>query len=659
MKYRLTLLLVFSFCLTPVVSADFSRSTHYQPGQSRFEQRQQYLDAISYIRNGQRSRYGELKESLRTYPLYPYLEYNEYIYSLSRRKPEEISQFIELQADTPLAEQLRQNWLYHLARGGRWSTFLDFYNPESATDTNACSYAYALYRGEHLQEAFAEAERLWLVGDSQPDECDPVFRVWRDAGGLTPELAWQRFALALENSDYSLARYLERYLDDADTTVARLYQSVYRNPSLIRQVDRFRTQHPYTPQVVLHGLERYSRTEPARALDLFRNYEAIHSFDKQARDDTLVYIGQRLAGDLDPGNQLADIPVNLHEHPELVQSMIRLALQQSDWSRVLILINLLPADEQSESAWQYWKAHVLDQSINQADRDIAQSIFRSLAQTRTFYGFMAADRLGQSYNFVDEPSEVSFEQVLALEATPGIQRALELFTLNERWRARREWYFTVANYTSEELQIAARVAAKWGWHKAAIHSLIEAEAWNEIDLRFPVAYQETFISQARVADIPVNWGLAIARQESAFMPDARSSSGALGLMQLMPGTADYVARRIGESTPSEVELTRDTNLNIRLGTQYLGQMLRRFNNNRVLASAAYNAGPGNVSKWLDPTMPMEIWIESIPFNETRNYVKNVLMFSAIYARRLQQEQPLVYEHELLDFGQNQQVSSNP
>ncbi|MDA0979172.1 MAG: lytic transglycosylase domain-containing protein, partial [Proteobacteria bacterium] len=205
----------------------------------------------------------------------------------------------------------------------------------------------------------------------------------------------------------------------------------------------------------------------------------------------------------------------------------------------------------------------------------------------------------------------------------------------------------------------ARLALRWGWYKAAIQSMIDAanddaEHWNQLDFRFPVAYRDNFLAHAQRANIPVPWSMAIARQESAFMPDARSGAGALGLMQLLPSTAQLVARGIGVSYSDNTRLW-EPDLNIKLGSHYLGSMLRRFNNNRILASAAYNAGPGRVDRWLDPTIPFDVWIEVIPFSETRGYVQNILMFSTIYSRQLEEFQPLLYAHER-DYFSAQQIS---
>ncbi len=543
-----------------------------------------------------------------------------------------------------------QNWLYNLAKRGEWKTFLAHYDPQNSTEKNSCFYGFALYKEGKVEEAMAQAEKLWLVDFSQPDECDPVFKIWRDSDGLTADMAWQRYSLALKNNKVKLATYLARFLAREDRQLGNSYKLVHTRPSNIKRINRFRSPDPRVADLVLHGVKRLARRRPDQALETLAQYEQIHHFDEEELNNTYVYIGKHLAVTPVKENKIDSIPVNLRDYPELTEARIRYAIKEADWAQVLVLINLLPEDLQQETSWQYWKAHVLAISSNPEDRKAGDTIFSHLSGLRTFYGFLSADRLHRDYNFMNEPSGVSTEEILALESTPGIQRALELLTLDERNRARREWYFTTRDFSNKERQIAARVAEKWGWYKPAIQSLIDAKAWNDLDYRFPVAYYDTFITQARVADIPVFWNLAIARQESAFMPDAKSPVGAYGLMQLMPATARIVAKQRGISFRKNRELI-EPSLNIKLGSHYLGNMLRRYDNNRLLATAAYNAGPGNVDRWLNPDLSLEAWVETIPFKETRNYVQNVMMFSVIYANRLHQKQPLIYPHEYAGFHQ--------
>ena len=637
--------------LASTARAEFSRGHDYQPSASlsRYDQRKLYQDAIYFITSGQRNRYLKVKDRLRSYPLFPYLQYTDMAYRISRQSSEDIAQFADQYQDTPLANALVQHYLHNQGKRQRWQNFLKFYSPEVSSKRNACYYAYALARTGNLEQAIEEARKLWLVEYSQPDECDPIFKLWRDNGYLDADTAWQRYLISIKANKITLANYLVRFLAHDDRSFASNLKQLHTRPSHIERTSRYRLQHPRNRQVILHGLTRLARSKPDVAFDLLQEYQQQHTFEPEALTSTYVSIGKRFASRGDPDGRTERLPVDLRAHPDLLESLLRLALRQLDFSQVLVLIHLLPQDLQDHPRWQFWKARVLADSSDPADREMSQGIYEQLTKERTFHGFLSADALDKPYNFVDEPTPVTNEEIMALEETPGIQRALELFSLGERSRARREWYFTTQEFSNKERAIAARVAVRWGWYKPAIQSLIEAAAWNDLDFRFPIAYRETFIHQARTSDIPVNWSLAIARQESAFMPDAKSSSGALGVMQLMPATAKLTAEWTGMKYKSSSELTNPA-VNIRLGSQYLGQMLRRFNNNRILASAAYNAGPGRVDRWINSEIPFDVWIETIPFIETRNYVQNVLIFAAIYSKKMSLAQPMIYAHEYRDFS---------
>lgn len=649
---------------SPVTYADFSRSASYAPGVApdRFDQRQKYRDAMAHIRSHRFAAYEKMRDDLRSYPLFPYLEYTYFSYRISRQRESDIKAFTQQYEQTPLVEPLLSHWLLSLAKRGEWSLFLQYYDDINPSKEHKCHKGTALMKTGQIGEALDHATSLWLVGFSQPDECDPVFAFWRSQNGLTPELAWQRLALALDDNESKLSKYLLRFIDRSDKPYATNYRLVHFQPKTIKRIQSFKKEDPRNREIVLHGVKRLARLDPEDAAATLKRYEGIHQFEPDKLEDTWAYIGRRLALKSSDLALMEQLPVNLHNHPKLVESRLRQSLKHGDWSNVIVLINLLPQDLKESDRWQYWQARVLAQSPDlgggEDDRKAAAAIFTRLSSERSFYGFLSADILGLDYNFQDEPRDVAMEQILSLEQAPGIQRALELFSLGERSRARREWYFSTADFSPSEREVAARVALRWGWYKAAIQSMIDAGKWNHLDFRFPMAYRDNFLAHARQANIPVQWSLAIGRQESAFMPDARSRSGALGVMQLMPGTAALVARQLGVSYGNNKELW-NPDLNIRLGSHYLGSMLRRYGNNRILASAAYNAGPGNVDRWLDPSLPFDIWIELIPFNETRSYVQNVLMFSNIYSRALEENQPLLYAHEREYFSPPQITDLTP
>lgn len=655
---RLVFLLLIATCQPSL--ADFSRGASYSPSvdPDLYQQRQKYLEAIELIRSSQFSKLQKVKPALRTYALYPYLEYTEMAYRISRQSEADMLAFSSQHQDTPLVEPLMQHWLSNLARQGKWELFIKYFDQVQPTKELICHQAYGLHKVGRVEDAMQQAQTLWTVGFSQPKECDPIFNVWRGQNGMTSEVAWRRFTLALTNNERKLANYLMRYISREDKAFAESFRLVHRKPKTIKRYSAFARLDPRNHEIILHGVKRLARKDPEDAFVTLQQYETMHLFEPMVLENTWAAIGIQLARQSKDLTLIESLPLDLHRHPNLMEERLRQALRLGDWSNVIVLIHLLPEEDQASDRWQYWKARVLAQSQTEADRQDARNILRELSGQRSFYGFLSADILQSNYNYRDEPNPVTLEQILSLEESPGIQRALELFAIGERSRARREWYFSTAEFNVREREIAARVALRWGWYKAAIQTMIDAKAWNHLDFRFPLAYRDTFITHARRANIPVQWSLAIARQESAFMPDAKSRSGAMGLMQLMPTTAQLVARKLGVSYKDTRSLT-EPDLNIRLGTNYLAEMLRRFDNNRILASAAYNAGPGRVEQWLGKSapnsMPFDVWIEIIPFVETRGYVQNVLMFSSIYSRRMREHQPLIYDHER-DYFLPQQIT---
>jgi soluble lytic murein transglycosylase len=423
----------------------------------------------------------------------------------------------------------------------------------------------------------------------------------------------------------------------------------------------FKGDDSRTREVIVHGIRRLARRDANLALDLWQDYITSKNFSETELTDTYTYLAIKLGQQYDTQDRIDTIPVNLGSNPDLLEVHTRLALHNGNWAEASDLIQAMPLALQQAPNWQYWRARILSQSDDPADQSLASSMFAEIAQRRHFYGFLAADLVKKPYPLDSSSIKANNDDIARIESIVGLQRARELLTLEMKTWARREWRFSTANLEQKDLEIAAKVAHNWGWYEQAIQTTIQAGAWDDLSIRFPLAYHDYFIAMARVADIPINWSLAIARQESAFMPDAKSSAGALGIMQVMPATAKLIANSAMVTYKSKRDLIDPLN-SIKLGSTYLGQMLRRFNNNRVLASAAYNAGPSRVDGWLNDNQPLDVWIETIPLEETRNYVQNVLLFSVIYSHRIDNKQPLIYPNEWNDFGVtqiSQQMSSTP
>ena len=618
---RLLALLLLALALPPGWAADWVNAL----------QRKQFLAAEKALQQGNLALFETLAEGLRDYPLYPYLEYARLSRDLQKRKPEEITRFLTRYADTPLAPRLRRRWLDHLARSQRWADYLAFYDPADTNVTRRCHYLNALLHQGKRTQALAQVGKLWHHGRSRPKACDPVFAAWRRAGGLTPEAVWARLELAMNQGQLKLARYLVKQLPKEARATARLWLKLHEQPELA--LDRLPKAHPMTPAMAEYAARRKARLDPVGAIDFWQALQSRHSLPAARKQRVERTLALRLIRE--PAPQAWAFLESLQPAPDDLQSheaRLRGALWRGRWERLSQWIEALPQPWRDSERWRYWLARALEQT---GRGDQAKALYRALAQERSFYGFLAADRLGLAYNLKQVPAPVERETLERLAKEPGVARARELVAL-ERWPdARREWRLVTAALDREGILAAARLASQWGWHDQAIFTLARAAYWDDLELRFPLVHTELVRDHARQRTLDASWVFGVIRQESAFNPLVRSHAGALGLMQLMPATARYVARKLlgKKRSPRRHELTRPE-VNIELGTAYLSDVLERLEDNPVLATAAYNAGPHRVSRWLpDDTLAADVWIELIPFRETRTYVQRVFTYAVIYDHR--------------------------
>lgn len=603
------------------------------PDQELLSQRQTFLNAEQALREGDLRHYRRLFLRLHDYPLRPYLEYQRLRRYLNRVKSSEIQGFLERYSATPLADRLQRAWIQNLARQERWQKLIDAYRP-TRNVTLQCLYRRALYKTGNRQAALADMERLWLVGHSQPRACDPLFAAWRDSGGITTELTWQRFSLAMANNRLRLARYLKRFLPRQEQRWADLWIQVHREPRLIAAASRFSRSHPMRHAILLHGIRRLADRDPQQALRLWeeklaRRYE--FTAEEIAAVERHLAIALAVRGDPEALARLA--AVEEREKDESLQEWrIRAALAQRNWYAVLAWIYQLDEAAQQKDRWQYWQARALE-ALQQKRQ--AEPIYLALAGRRSYYGFLAADRLGLPYRLTGRPTALPAQDTLILEHHPGILRARELFALERIVEARREWYYATREMAEWQLRSAARLAHQWGWYDRAIVTMARTQHRDDLELRFPLPHRKQILAQATAHDVEPALAFAVIRQESAFTPDARSPAGALGLMQLLPRTARQLAASLGMRLTHRLQLL-DVDTNLKLGMAHLGRMLRRYDHHPVLAAAAYNAGQYRVDKWIrrDHVIPADLWLETLPIAETRGYVRNVLLFTAIYQHRL-------------------------
>ena len=592
-----------------------------------------FLSAEQAIKQGQVHRYQALRNQLENYPLIPYLEYEALRRRLSHTTSEDIEAFLSRYSDTPLSDRLYYAWINSLARQGRWQKLIDAYHPGSSTNLE-CLYRRGLYKTGHQEQALDGLERLWLVGHSQPRSCDPLFKAWHDIGLMSQDYVWQRFALAMQAGRSGLARYLIRFLDENEQPWGRLWLQVHYKPAQITVSRQFQHYHPMRNAILLHGVKRLAHNDPDAAVAAWQQLlDTGYQFNDQEKTETerRLAMSYALRGRPEASSWLAAVNVSA-EDTRIPEWRIRAALDQQHWDAVLAWIYLLKDEEQQTSRWQYWKARALRA---QGQVAAADEIFLALSQNRSYYGFLSADQLELPYRFEERPIDPGTNEQLALDHYPGLQRAHELYELGRIVDARREWFHATQYFSEHQLQQAAVMAHEWGWHDRAIMTLARSNYRDDLNIRFPLAYEDIIKREAKATDIDPALAFAVIRQESAFTSDARSHAGALGLMQLMPQTARLSARRMGMALHSRMALI-DAETNLKLGMHYLHNVLMQYNNNMVLATAAYNAGEYRVNKWIPEhgSEDADIWTETMPFTETRQYVQNILLFMTIYDQRL-------------------------
>ena len=331
---------------------------------------------------------------------------------------------------------------------------------------------------------------------------------------------------------------------------------------------------------------------------------------------------------------------------DLIEELADVAVEQQNWQQAAYWINQLPSDLQNKSQWQYWSARAL-QKTSEDRQDEVQTRLASLAGERHYYGFLAARALGLPGEMNAERGTVTATALARIQRHEGLQRAIELFAVGDNINARREWFRALSQLDRNQQMLAAALARQLGLTAMMIRTANIAEARDHLHLRFPVVFEPQFRQASLRTAVPTPLLMAIARQESAMEASARSSADARGLMQLLPSTARIVARRARLPVPDTKDLY-DPGTNIALGSYHLAWLIGRYNQQTPLAIAAYNAGEHRVDRWIKDAegLPMDVWIEQIPFRETRNYVKNVLAFRYVYGNRLAMPSPIIQVEEM-------------
>ncbi|MGD8998810.1 MAG: transglycosylase SLT domain-containing protein [Granulosicoccaceae bacterium] len=600
----------------------------------RVEQRKDFLEARKAIREGALTKYNTLLARLDDYPLRPYLEYEYLKRRLHKRThTAAVRAFLEQQEQTPVGRRLRGKWLQTLAKQGRWQAYLDDYRDLNST-TLDCYRARAMQNTRHAETDTAVLA-LWQIGKSQPRACDKVFDTWRAQGKATPTAIWQRIRLAMHKRKPNLARYLAKFLGPEEREWVERWRRMYRQPAKMLGHKNYRDDTPLVREIVLHGLERLARIDAGEAAKRWAGIRQQYSFTDRDRGRIQRTIALHAATQrLPEAWQLFDaVPAEWRDEKTHTWR-VRSALNMQDWQAVERAVQELPESMRLDDDWQYWQARAEEQT---GRTEQARQRFAVIANEASYHGFLAADRLKLPYTLDGQPIAHTNRELDALASRAGFTRAYELYQLGMTVDARREWQAAIKPLQSRELELAAVLAHRWGWHDRAVLTAGRAGHYTDLRLRFPIVFEKQVLKNAKTNRIDPAWVFSILRQESAYMTDARSHAGALGLMQLMPRTARSEAKRLKLRVRNQYEILHVDN-NIQLGTAHLKSVLERHNGHLPLATAAYNAGSYRVRSWLPEiaAVPADVWIETVPFNETRKYVKKIMATTAIFEKHLDQ-----------------------
>ncbi|WP_429154733.1 transglycosylase SLT domain-containing protein [Aeromonas media] len=604
-----------------------------------------YREGYDAVRANDQDRFQQIRARLNHYPLLPYLDYYQLAFRPGAADYSDVTRFIRQHGDTPQSNRLERAYLTYLAQSQQWSQFLRFYPAKPNSTDLLCMHYQARYYTGHKSEALQEAGKLWLTGQSRPDACDPLFQLWQQAGLRTQEKIWQRMNLAFEAQNPNLIRHLGAQLGGSLKSYGDQMIALFEQPARVMNPVYFTTA-PQSRQLLSLGLARYANEQPEPTLRQLGEMKRRFGLNQAEVARVERAAARRLLLDRSTAQRSwLDATLVRMKDAELVELRARLAIWEQDWRGLEGWVKRMPMALQKEDRWRYWLARSLEVQGRQKP---ARELYLETANLRGFYGFMAAQRTGVPYRIKNQSVGHKVpDWRTASSRWPFLVRVRELLAMNEITAARSEWIHNMdRNPVAQRLEFG-HIALNQGWHELAILSSIRAEAWDAIDLRFPLPLKRTFSQMAQERTMNTSLLYAISRQESALYPLAQSPVGARGLMQLMPATARETASKLGVPYRNEQQLF-DPAMNIRLGSAYLKRLLDVYDGNRILAAAAYNAGPGRVKRWRDQSTnkPMDVWVESIPYRETRNYVQNVLSFDLIYQHKLQQPLRFMSEREL-------------
>lgn len=608
------------------------------------EQRIQYENAINAIENKDLKKFSELKSTIIDYPLYPYLDYREFILELESVSINEILDFETKYADLPFVSALRGRYLQILAKNKDWSGILTYQTKSPIEEAHQCNYYFAHSKKGDKKRALAGAKSLYLSGNSIHSACDKLFVFLKESNELDDDLVINRMLLAFEKKNITLLRYLKNQLTDKAKDRGEQIIDLYEKPALVADFARMNLTSTDSQRLTQLAFKRLVAKNPSLAAERFSIITQAQLFDENESQQMADILISRLMSTNDENlSDWRDYWLESSKNHSLLERRFRSALVANDWVDIERWLDKMPEDQASQPTWLYWRARVLQKK---GQDEQAKSILSSITGQRHFYSVAAAMHLGEEIKLPYRTVLLNINDLQPFQ--PSLKRIEELIALNKLIESKREWYLALKRADQKQQEMLAAFALEQRWYHLSVQATIMGKLWEHLEVRFPVAHRWWFEFFSKEREVPLTTLLALSRQESAFHSKAVSPVGARGLMQLMPATAKETSEKLGVDYRGRKTLN-DPSTNIQLGSGYLRILLDDFEENRILAFAAYNAGPHRVQTWLERTkgnLDVIGFIEAIPFQETRGYVQNVLMYEIYYSKLLGMPLQFLYEGEI-------------
>ena len=624
-------LMVGFFCTqSAMAKVDFDSLTQDQ---------QNYLRAKKAYTNHQIEQARELKNKLKNYVLYPYLEYYDLYYDARVGRADEALKYISTHKNDGINGDLQARYTRVLVNAGQYAKALKMRTKPFRMNELNCLRNTAIYHVGSRKDALNFAKNLYMKQAQYPSECNFLMDQLRAQGMLNSATTYtkllKKFRERRQNDQVaSLAKELE---NTPYGKSAKIVNYLYSNPAdLLEKVDQNVTNYK---NVAVGAILILARTRSEAAYNLLQKAKGKYGLTSEQIHEANSYVIRHMMIQKNANHMhwLDQSLLQLKNPDDLIQNRAKYAIWQENWKDLDFWLTKLPNKEAKDTKWIYWRAFALEK---QGHPEEARTMFLKVLKERNFYSFLVAQKYSIPWPFLEQRVWVSpLDEEKALKQWTEFARVHELIAIGDLTNAGREWYYFITRLTPDEAAKAGVLAYNKGWYDYSLKASIYGKAWNLLKLRFPTPLLDYYKYISNDTGVSLSFLYAISRQESALNPSAVSPVGAKGMMQLMPATASLVAKKYNIPYKSQDQLL-DPKVNINLGAHYLQKLLGEYDNNRVLAAVAYNAGPHRVEAWRSKDQKgksVDVWVENIPFNETRNYVQNVLVFDAIYQKYLNQE----------------------